>query len=338
MILVKSKASKLSRFFTKMDRIRNFKLPSRNTSIFLGTVGTIIGSIMYDKYQVKAVQADLKKRAALIGDKPAQWNSKTRKVMVYLDSTSWSRYWFANFVKPVFDAGALDYILVDKDHTAEIIESTRDIVWDAKEMYAEEHHVPVKQAGWFWSSITPEEQEREARKAEQLAIKTYAPHLYKPKYDHEIGIVSIGPIAWRHVLFGLQMGSLTAPTKPRLFEQNTVLSVDEMIHPSMELPTLGFITGKNLSGFAQFPFRFIGWFTKRKMAEQIGEDALKIVQAEQRKLSADDFLLGSEDYRPSPTKKEKEASEMDLINEQWNRDAENADINSIVVDKLSIYK
>ena len=60
-------------------------------------------------------------------------------MIVYLDPNSgWARFWFTEYVKPIFDAGAVDYQIVEpRDHVSDIILNARDLVWNAKEMEKE---------------------------------------------------------------------------------------------------------------------------------------------------------------------------------------------------------
>ena len=94
-------------------RIKGFKLPSRNQSIFLGTAGTIASLLIYDHQSVTAIQADLMVQASKIANEPAAWNSKSRKIKVFFDSTYWPQYWFNDFAKPILDAGAIDYEIIE---------------------------------------------------------------------------------------------------------------------------------------------------------------------------------------------------------------------------------
>ena len=163
------------------------------------------------------------KKASVIADTPAEWNEPSRCVKVILESTSWSKYWFDEFVKPVFDAGALDYELVDLKESPQIIETARNIIWDAKDQQQKEINDKLetqelnKKQGWFVDNLTLEEQEKEYSKLEQNHIKLYVPHLHKPVYDDKIGMVAMGPISWRYMLYGLEYGSFTQPTESREF-------------------------------------------------------------------------------------------------------------------------
>lgn len=96
-----------------VNRIKNFKLPTRNQSIFLGTAGTIGGLLFFDQNSVAAIQDDLKRQASIIANEPAAWNERPRKVKVFFDSSYWPTYWFNEFAKPVLDAGAIDYEIIE---------------------------------------------------------------------------------------------------------------------------------------------------------------------------------------------------------------------------------
>ncbi|GJJ70384.1 mitochondrial import inner membrane translocase subunit TIM54 [Entomortierella parvispora] len=90
------------------------KLPSRGWMIFWGTVGTIGGLVTRDHY----LTVDAKKRVAdkvdILAKQPCGVQDMPRKVTVYLtappgDGIHKTRHYFKQFVKPVFDAAAVDY-------------------------------------------------------------------------------------------------------------------------------------------------------------------------------------------------------------------------------------
>ncbi|KAF8940603.1 mitochondrial import inner membrane translocase subunit tim54 [Dissophora ornata] len=90
------------------------KLPSRGWMIFWGTVGTIGALVTRDHY----LTVDAKKRVAdkvdILAKQTCGVQEMPRKVTVYImpppgDGIHKTRHYFKQFVKPVFDAAALDY-------------------------------------------------------------------------------------------------------------------------------------------------------------------------------------------------------------------------------------
>ena len=96
-----------------VKRIKNFKLPSRNQSIFLLSAGAIASLLIYDKHQITEIQNELKRKASFIANESAPWNEKPRKLKIFLDSTYWPNYWFTDFAKPIFDAAAIDFEIIE---------------------------------------------------------------------------------------------------------------------------------------------------------------------------------------------------------------------------------
>ncbi|KAF9358657.1 mitochondrial import inner membrane translocase subunit tim54 [Mortierella sp. AD094] len=90
------------------------KLPGRGWMIFWGTVGTIGGLVVRDHY----LTVDAKKRVAdkvdVLSKQTCGVQDMPRKVTVYImpppgDGIHKTRHYFKQFVKPVFDAAAVDY-------------------------------------------------------------------------------------------------------------------------------------------------------------------------------------------------------------------------------------
>jgi hypothetical protein len=267
-----------------------------------------------------------------------EWNAPTKKVIVLLESTSWSRFWFEEFVKPIFDAGALDYELVERKETGLIVETVRDIIWNAKDQIKNdiqdqvETDILKKKQGWFSSGITVEEQEKEIKKVEKQAIKLYAPHLHKPLYNPNVGLVAMGPVTWKHLLYGIQYGSLCDPTYPREFSEKREPYVD-YDYSEFEYPTLGYITSVNKTRLS----RFFGWFTRRYEAQELGNEALQIVFGMTRPFKKEDCNKGLEHLVPLVGKSEKDAKPFDVMCQKWSEEAEKVDISSVLIEKLKVY-
>ncbi|KAI8926220.1 mitochondrial import inner membrane translocase subunit Tim54, partial [Entophlyctis helioformis] len=316
--------------------------PSRNMLIFFTTAAAVAGLAAYDKWQVSRIRQSIADRAAVLANQPMDPNDLPRKVTVFIEPTYWARYWFKEYVKPVFDAAALDYDLVEPKHTAMVRSSVRTIMWNAREMFVED---------------ALKEQEKIAREARR---RTWAgwfagffylpsrdpndylpPGLRLPKYDPEMGVVAVGPLVWRHAMLGMVEGASTVPTQVTLpapdeapaadaakkdkdaaakpAETADALAADEakavpktitkivpsevspeyFLPNSIAFPALGYITGKNQSGWRAFPSRIYGWFNQRYDIELIGEEALRVAFDNKRPFVAGtDEMTGAEDLSP----------------------------------------
>jgi hypothetical protein len=184
--------------------------------------------------------------------------------------------------------------------------------------------------GWFGPIVTPEQEEE----AKQNMIQKVTPHLYKPLYNPLHGIVTMGPNAWRHVLYGIQLGSFTKPDKKPLDETRSDSNVENIPNGAIQYPTLGYISTKSHT----FPFRIVNWFTKRFMAEDIANETIKIVHGNYRQFNLKDTLLGSESFTPSPIENQKDSKEKDRMFEAWTREAEDCTLDPLIASRLTIYE
>ncbi|TPX63287.1 hypothetical protein SpCBS45565_g06714 [Spizellomyces sp. 'palustris'] len=309
------------------------RLPSRNWCIFLGTTSTITGLAIYDKYHLRNVRKELDQKAAILANEPMQTWEVPRKVKVYVAPTHWARYWFKQYIKPVFDSAALDYEVVEPKVGGQIHHSVRDLIWAGKD---EQRALPP---GYRY---------------EPNQYSALGNPLERPKYSADEGLIAVGPNAWREVLRGLKEGALAerpppaavtpVETTPNADSQNTdtpsdtpndeatatpepPLDLSEHNLPSFPLPQLGYITGRNQSGWTGFPRRVYGWFTERETAREIGEEALKVAFGRVREFDVDrDPILGSKDV---------------YVNKEWSEEqkksAESVEIPRTVGEKLYIY-
>ncbi|KAJ3171576.1 mitochondrial import inner membrane translocase subunit tim54 [Geranomyces variabilis] len=285
---------------TVMASIRS-RLPSRNWSIFLGTTSflTVVGC--YDKYELRKVRQELDDRAAVIRNEVMQPKDIPRKIRVFVAPTHWGRYWFKEYIKPVFDSAALDYEICEPKVSGQVRDSVRELLWTGKD----------EQRAW--------DQQR-------YRYDPHAPPVFildRPKFDSGEGLVAVGPNAWREVLRGLRDGCLAErplppPPPPATLELDAAMdggdkTSDEKKEkekvveppaapleysvtnlPSFPIPPVGFISGRNQSGWTGFPRRIFGWFNERHTAREIGEEALRVAFGRVRPFERDaDPALGA---------------------------------------------
>ncbi|KAJ1982472.1 mitochondrial import inner membrane translocase subunit tim54 [Dimargaris cristalligena] len=102
-----------------------FKLPSPKTTAFVAALGVIVGIKKYDNYRSEQVRNQLKEAASVKAKEPLGPFEMPTKVIVYLspppgDGIHKSRIYFRDYVKPIFDAGALDYDIYEAHQTGDI--------------------------------------------------------------------------------------------------------------------------------------------------------------------------------------------------------------------------
>lgn len=94
------------------------KLPSRNWLIFLSLVGGITGAITYDKRERKRIQAEWCDRVSALSRQPLPVDKLPRRITVVLgtfpgDSIVHTREYFHEYVKPILNAAAMDWDVVE---------------------------------------------------------------------------------------------------------------------------------------------------------------------------------------------------------------------------------
>ncbi|KAJ3411986.1 hypothetical protein HDV05_001415 [Chytridiales sp. JEL 0842] len=307
-------------------------IPSRNWLIFLGTTGGVASLIMYDTYELKKVRKELAERASIISKQPLPIWEAPRKVRVYLAPSDNATTWFNNFVKPVFDAAGLDYQVTEPVKTGSVRAAVRDLIWTGKEELAQrqqkdkEFADAVKKAKASWLIPVPQS---------PTVLETVMDS-YDIKYRSSEGLVAVGPEAWTEMLQGLNDGCLTErvgpisnddlpkypsppfadPSKPTDSEREKIEQVDKDIkaakerhifYPTLDrrqslmpdafkVPEVGYLPGKNYTGWIGFFIRGLNWFNYRTSQRIVGEEALKIAFAATRPLDVSrDLDIGEKD-------------------------------------------
>lgn len=120
------------------------KMPSRNWTIFLSTVTVITGAIMYDKRETRRAQIKWAKLVSHLAKEPLDSRQLPRKLTVYLeapptDGLRISQDHFKEYVKPVLIQSGLDWEFIqgrkEGDVRAELAENIR------KHRLMEEHQI-----------------------------------------------------------------------------------------------------------------------------------------------------------------------------------------------------
>ena len=222
-----------------------------------------------------------------------------------------------------------------------VISSARELVWDAKEQNeyeskSQEYENRYNNRGWFsWTGgLSNSEIKVLQQKFDDDSAKNFNPLVYQPKFDQSIGIIAVGPRAWRHMLAGLQFGLYSAVPAHRYTGDNQTEASSDATN--IVLPTVGFIASVDRSGFSKFFYRrSIGWFTKRFMAKEIGTQALAIVLGKTREFKPEDIELGINTFEDWPQKKEPD--EKDLEIQSWIERGDWIQLEPSFIQKLQIY-
>ncbi|KAJ3353985.1 mitochondrial import inner membrane translocase subunit tim54 [Entophlyctis luteolus] len=291
-------------------------IPSRGWQIFWAVTGSVSTLALYDSRKISETQASLAAIAkAEIADTPSPILSRPRHVIVCIAPGDSGRSWFEQFVKPVFDAAALDYTVWVPDKPGHLRARVRDYIWDGKRQVETDaaktaadqlaHTFNVWDVRtWFGpSKETPEEYI--LRMAEKRTRK----------FHPEDGIIALGPEAYREMLQGLNIGLLTAPTENP--EKRYVLHPVETskeaqdayeaevkaadaeynaarLYPQLQespsnlvalgtapdaLPPIGYIPCRTYVGWSGLAVRCARWFYRRDTARTVGDAALDVCRA-----------------------------------------------------------
>ncbi|KAJ3191373.1 mitochondrial import inner membrane translocase subunit tim54 [Irineochytrium annulatum] len=349
-------------------KLRSY-LPSRGWSIFIGITSTITTLVVHDKYEYKRIRKEIEDKAAEIANQPLGIHEMPRKVTVYVAPGEWSKSWFNDYVKPVFDAAGMDYDLVTPDRVGEARSLVRELIWDGKKEHSaiRSRPLPPKPSGWAaWLGFRP------ATDDFGLIGNILRDLENRPKYVPEEGLVAVGPEAWTEMLQGVNDGCLTdrpaplvLPPVPEITEvfeegkegdkkkkaaEDARVKLEkereaEILRYSLYPPLtrdaghlppwfpvkpVGFVTGLNLIGWGHFPRKILCWFTARQIMREVGESALVVARDATRPMvRTKDVAMGSE-YACAKADKEV-GTEYDGTATPWKGPED------IVLDRLRVY-
>ena len=107
------------------------KLPSRNWTIFLTITGSWAAAVYYDRHQVKLIKQKYIDLVSHLADEPLSPTSLPRKITVFLaappgDSITPAREHFRDYVKPVLNAAAVDFDVVEGRQMGELTRKIAD--------------------------------------------------------------------------------------------------------------------------------------------------------------------------------------------------------------------
>ncbi|KAI5780482.1 TIM complex component Tim54 [Geopyxis carbonaria] len=174
------------------------KLPSRNWTIFLTITGTFLGTVAYDRYQTKLIKRKWTSLVAPLAAEPLSPMALPRKITVYLaappgDGIAPAREHFRDYVKPVLNAAAVDFEVVEGKQMGEL-----------RAKVAEE--VRVKRRGEEGVGDPVAEVRRNAGVA---------------PVEGERGVLVVGRAAWKEYVRGLHEGWLGPLHAPEIVKAGT---------------------------------------------------------------------------------------------------------------------
>ncbi|KAI9006760.1 inner membrane protein import complex subunit Tim54-domain-containing protein [Hyaloraphidium curvatum] len=302
------------------------RLPSRNWSIFLAVTGAISAAIYYDTNQTEKIRKEFAERLRPVRERPVEPLERVGKVLVYLgvpvnqDDATKVRNLFKDHVKPVFDAAALDYILLESRPPPSLRNEVRRRIHQAK-------RPPPPPKDPLLDPIPDE-----------------------PPLD--LGIVAVGRGAWRELLLGLQDGMESFPLtkdeedierahgnwkekKDRAKRRGDPFDLPEPVRPSgvarspanaalsPEIPPLGMIPYRNIVGMRFLPWRIAGWFNDRAVAREAGEAAFAVCTGRSRPMRRNEEALGFAQEEEGRTKsREKLGREWEVFGREVGLDEE----------------
>ncbi|RKP28058.1 inner membrane protein import complex subunit Tim54-domain-containing protein [Syncephalis pseudoplumigaleata] len=278
------------------------KLPSPKASAFLATVGTLVGLKVYDKHECQTIQARLKEQARVKADEPMAVTEKPRRVEVYFvpppgDGLYKPVEYFERWVKPIWDAAAMEYDLIKCKHAGEAHHMAREAVkWRRRHEQAQpllasafgddKPGTPVATPppnvlasdGALPHGFTLEELARTALQSMPASM-----------------LVAIGPLAYTEMVNGATEGCAVIDTRKEPFvspEEERKQRAKDVGLSEQELKlieeeeTLDMIPYEHRIGWSTIPGRMVRWFYQRRLAAAIGAEALRVALEETRPLPA----------------------------------------------------
>ncbi|OBT69485.1 hypothetical protein VE03_01078 [Pseudogymnoascus sp. 23342-1-I1] len=294
------------------------KLPSRNWSIFLSVTGTITGLIIYDKREQKRVQKKWSKLVEHLAKEPLDPKSMPRKLTVFLeapptDGLRIAQDHFKDYVKPVLISSGLDWEFIqgrkEGDVRAELAEkirkerqlSTNEIQEDDPVLAARltngtklyegpggdlvigrntwKEYVRGIHEGWLGPVVEPAKPEVPVEVPEAVAepevIETL-PGITVHSSTDDVPPAPINPELKPD-------GKPPKPPQPQPWISTAAYSAATPA-PTLpnELDPSAPIAFPHILGFFNTPTRMYRFFTRRRLADQIGRDVAAVILANTR--------------------------------------------------------
>jgi import inner membrane translocase subunit TIM54 len=205
------------------------KLPSPKAAAFWATVATLVGLKVYDKQECKRIQAELCKRAQVKAEELLPVTEKPKRVEVYLmpppgDGLYKSVDYFEKWVKPIWDAAAMEYDVIKCRHIGEAHHRARESIKHRRRFALIQPLLTSSQqaannGGVGGSSVTP------AALQNVNDPSTVLPDGVTPEEFMNLvlgpqpvsALVALGPIAFAEILHGAAEGCALVDTRAQKF-------------------------------------------------------------------------------------------------------------------------
>ncbi|KAG7191457.1 mitochondrial import inner membrane translocase subunit tim54 [Scheffersomyces spartinae] len=231
----------------QMMGIKRLALPSRNWMIFWSIVGAIGGGIAYDKHQQKQARMKYTAQVQSLSTVPYEVNRLPRKLTIFIapppnDFLATSVLIFLKFIKPVFNAAAVDFDIFTESRQGDIRSSVAEKIRQLRREKLEEEKMETNQkvtkhddAGRTWTKFK-NLFSTGSKTDDEVEVTVDRHDLYTPKdvlglykvvepvtvkrddEENELfsgGVICIGRGAYKEYLTGIHEGLLGPLEKPQ---------------------------------------------------------------------------------------------------------------------------
>ncbi|KAI9221819.1 inner membrane protein import complex subunit Tim54-domain-containing protein [Blastocladiella britannica] len=298
-----------------LQRVRDFRV-SRGWVIFGSVLVTYAGLRYRDSYLTDKIKAEHAERAKALANVP--WSPKDRvpKVCVLLmrphpeDSIRTAREMFNEYMKPVFDAAALDYDLVESNapggiqrHVAgTLAKIQRYQYWTADDMLrAKVMTSPLDDLKYFYRMQDYRTYVAMGRKPYEELVVGYSEGLAKAKCEMEEDYAAaFAAVSSNSASSGWFSGGSSGGTMDR----SQLPPNPAHHHPT--LPAIAYVPVNTLSGMINFPRKLYRWFNQHQRHQELGDHALAIAFSATRTLDpTSDATAGATEFGVSKVAAEK---------------------------------
>ncbi|KAG0037014.1 mitochondrial import inner membrane translocase subunit tim54 [Podila clonocystis] len=313
------------------------RLPSRGWMIFWATVGTLGGLVTRDHYLTVAAKKRVTDKVDVLAKQSCGVQDMPRKVTVYLtappgDGIHKTRHYFKQFVKPVFDAAALDYEVreglsegqIQAMVAADVRRRRRVAAGKISELTEEEQlkpMVPMKSVsdgivvlgrialgevlqgyndGCLQSLDDPEPVVVEAKIEESTTQETTPESSTESSPAPETSEAAEAAEPVESTPTSEDTKASTEAKKEEIKEERPApipIPQDEAYFsvPPTGLEPVGYIPFKNLTGFRNFHKKLFALFNSYDCVEYAGGSVMKVAFAQTKDMEAEDLDIGRDE-------------------------------------------
>ncbi|CAI2168600.1 16515_t:CDS:2 [Funneliformis geosporum] len=292
------------------------KLPSKKALAFFGTCAGIISLIYRDNKLSDEYKSRVEKKVSHLSLEPLNVHDLPRRVTVYLapplgDDIRKTKIHFREYVKPVLNAAALEYDIVEGTRPGQLRSIVREAIREKrkKELSSSQQQSPL---------------------SNQLSDSDQPFKNITSSKPIGSGTIIVGRVSFVEYLQGLNDGCIASLEDPspeqskpdsnasqdsskdeQVSQENIkqnddndnksekpiefIINEDEFSVP--ELDSIGYVQFYNRIGWKNIPLRLYYAFNSYKEFETAAEDAVKIAFGNTRKSKKDDLNLGKDEEK-----------------------------------------